>query len=568
MPNKPIGHTVDEEINIHGLDLSKIDQVDSYTEKGFLMDNYGWVQNTSSLSTVRDTVEILNELYENSSSFDKSVNHNDLMRGILLYRINKGDIRKKWTWDARCRIKAICACGMAELDRNKQGYIITPLGKELCSLPKSTVMRKGIRELTDLEIECFRKGILTSPPVIRVLHILNENRRKGGEALSKYDIGGQLGFVGDVGFTHLEAEFVVKNGKKFNDAEGDADKWARTIISWLCQVRWVTQVGRRDYGNQTLPLYETVYEVDRLLQYQAKSTVRYIPQEMLCSSHHAFPKLVQARRIAILEVLAKQTSPKQIGELLEIVNAGFDDDNKINIDTLKFDILNLKLAGISIQAEGNYYRLLDKVKLSMIPDPEIMLANSKITVDEVEKRIEHYTIEYAETIPARLIDNLIRYGYGSRDRAAFFEMTVEKFFTFMGYEAECLGQGKGRVADVIAKYKATLPPKSYGLILDAKAYSKYNFPAGDVRKMKEYITLHGSELMQEMIPNLAFAFISMDFTTPDTHLQEIATDTAVNGTAIDVYELMKLGDMVTRSEISISDIYAKFVTNRRFQATC
>ena len=86
--------------------------------------------------------------------------------------------------------------------------------------------------------------------------------------------------------------------------------------------------------------------------------------------------------------------------------------------------------------------------------------------------------------------------------------------------------------------------------------------------MKEYITLHGSELMQEMIPNLAFAFISMDFTTPDTHLQEIATDTAVNGTAIDVYELMKLGDMVTRSEISISDIYTKFVTNQRFQAAC
>lgn len=43
MPNKPIGHTVDAEINIHGLDLSKIEQVDSYTEKDtswITMDGY------------------------------------------------------------------------------------------------------------------------------------------------------------------------------------------------------------------------------------------------------------------------------------------------------------------------------------------------------------------------------------------------------------------------------------------------------------------------------------------------------------------------------------------------
>ncbi len=29
-------------------------------------------------------------------------------------------------------IKAICACGMVELDRDLQGYRLTPLGQELC----------------------------------------------------------------------------------------------------------------------------------------------------------------------------------------------------------------------------------------------------------------------------------------------------------------------------------------------------------------------------------------------------------------------------------------------------
>ena len=104
----------------------------------------------------------------------------------------------------------------------------------------------------------------------------------------------------------------------------------------------------------------------------------------------------------------------------------------------------------------------------------------------------------------------------------------------------------------------------YGLIIDTKAYEKYNFPAGDVRKMKEYIALHGAELMQDMIPHHAFAFISMAFTPPDEHLSEIAKDTAVNGTAIDVFTLMELGSKVSKQEVSIADIYSSFTTNKLF----
>lgn len=197
--------------------------MNQYAGNGKLMKNYGWVQNTSNLSTVRDTVELVPE---------ESINHNELMRRIYAYRTELGNIKKKWTWDARCRIKAICATGMVEIDRDCQGYHLTELGKQLCSAPKSTIMRRGNRELSNEEKELFRKGLLTNPPVIRVLTILNDSRKAAKGPMSKYDVGSQLGFVGDIGFTHFEAEFVARNGKSFNDAEGDADKWARTIISW------------------------------------------------------------------------------------------------------------------------------------------------------------------------------------------------------------------------------------------------------------------------------------------------------------------------------------------------
>lgn len=67
-----------------------------------------------------------------------------------------------------------------------------------------------------------------------------------------------------------------------------------------------------------------------------------------------------------------------------------------------------------------------------------------------------------------------------------------------------------------------------------------------------------------MIPRHAFAFVSMDFNTPDDKLEEIAKDTAVNGTAIDVFSLMELGSKVAKQEVSIADIYSLFTTNRQF----
>lgn len=59
-----------------------------YTGKSQLMDNYGWVQNTSNLSTIRDTVDLIPS---------EGVDHNSLMRSIYSFRKERGDLRSKWT---------------------------------------------------------------------------------------------------------------------------------------------------------------------------------------------------------------------------------------------------------------------------------------------------------------------------------------------------------------------------------------------------------------------------------------------------------------------------------------
>ena len=61
----------------------------SYKKPSRLMNNYGWVQNTSNLSTVRDTVELVPI---------GGISHNELMLRIHDFRVANGDIKSKWTW--------------------------------------------------------------------------------------------------------------------------------------------------------------------------------------------------------------------------------------------------------------------------------------------------------------------------------------------------------------------------------------------------------------------------------------------------------------------------------------
>lgn len=394
-----------------------------------LMSNYGWVQNTSNLSTVRDTIDLVP---------DNGIRHSELREKIRISREAAGDLPARWTWDARCRIKAIHAIGLVKLERNIQGYELTDLGRRIKAAPKASTTRRGLRALSLEEIELFREGLLSNPPVIRVLSLLNNDRNDTHQGLSKYDIGQQLGFAGDVGFTHIDPYWVAKQGLSFNDKEGDADKWARTILSWLTQVGWATDHGSKEILGRPLKLFSCTAEINNILRYNAGRVKRNVPSEMLCSGHHAFPKLVQKRRILILKAL--EDSPKTINQLKDALH---ENEVEVSDTDCRFEILNLKNTGFQIAESAGYFKLEDKVVLDHAP----FVAPEEGVPNEAETLIENLVVEYADTIPARLVDHLIRFGYDG-DKNREFETAVAEFFRFIGYEAEYLGQGRGRVADV------------------------------------------------------------------------------------------------------------------------
>jgi hypothetical protein len=512
-----------------------------------LMDNYGWVQNTSNLSTVRDTIDLVPE---------HGIRHIDLREKIKEYRESQNNLPKRWTWDARCRIKAIHAIGLVKLDRHIQGYELTALGRRLKACEKSTEIVNGLRALSDAEIEIFKEGLLSNPPVIRVLELLNEDRRSDNKGLSKYDIGRQLGFVGDVGFTHIDPYWVIANGHSFNNKEGDADKWARTILSWLSQVGWATDHGNERIFNRNLKLYSVIPDVDGVLRYDASRVVRNVASEMLCSDHHAFPKLVQKRRVIILNALNE--SPLTINKLQELLKLNGIEASET---ACEFEILNLTNAGFRIENSAGYYKLKDNI---IIDSPPFTGAQVE-TPDETESLIEEMVVKYERTIPPRLIDHLIRFGYNGT-KGAEFEAIVAEYFRFLGYESEYLGQGRGRVTDILVKYKhPTIYANSYAIIVDAKATSSaYSFPASDKRKMKEYINTHGPQLLAENIPRHAFSFVSSRFVADyQNNLQEIENVTNIKGCAITVLLLLEVGDKIIRQEIRIPNIYEFYTSNMK-----
>lgn len=145
--------------------------------------------------------------------------------------------------------------------------------------------------------------------------VLNDSRRNGNVPLSKYEVGSQLGFVGDIGFTHFEAEYVALMGKSFNDKEGDADKWARTIISWLSQVGWVITADSVEIYGRTLPRYTTTL-------YKASCTdIRYktTGERMECPEKDKTPSYYSDSIYLAWFKFAQITGPLQNSEALSLL---------------------------------------------------------------------------------------------------------------------------------------------------------------------------------------------------------------------------------------------------------
>lgn len=145
-------------------------------------------------------------------------------------------IKKPYTddWSAEGYLRWGISCGLMEYVKDTDSCRITELGMQLANS----------RDDSAEEREAFMRALLSYPPVIRILSLLEKKDNQ-----TKFELGSQLGFKGEMGFTSIpqeiyicdycEAETPARKSLVRSNDEGDSDKYARGIASWCTQMGWV-----------------------------------------------------------------------------------------------------------------------------------------------------------------------------------------------------------------------------------------------------------------------------------------------------------------------------------------
>lgn len=167
--------------------------------------------------------------------------------------INTNTIKKPYVddWSADGFLRWAVSLGFLDYDYDHDTCSVTETGKQF-------VLAKTKNE----EQEILGTAYLSYPPVCRVLGILSD-----GNHYTKFEIGRQLGFTDEAGFTSIPQNIWVQayaqgsqnERKKLRaNVEGSSDKYARMICAWLANIGWVNKTAKQTKetigAKNTLPL--------------------------------------------------------------------------------------------------------------------------------------------------------------------------------------------------------------------------------------------------------------------------------------------------------------------------
>lgn len=136
-------------------------------------------------------------------------------------------------WPADNFVRWAHCFGFIKYDYKDDSFEITNKGLELSNA------RETGNDLSEREKELLINAVLAYPPSVRILNLLAETE---DTHLTKFEIGQQLGFIGEDGFTSMPQKTFIRSlanaEAKYRktikvDWEGSSDKYARMIASWL-----------------------------------------------------------------------------------------------------------------------------------------------------------------------------------------------------------------------------------------------------------------------------------------------------------------------------------------------
>ncbi len=401
--------------------------------------------------------------------------------------------------------------------------------------------------------------------------------------LTKYEIGQQLGFVGEAGFTSLPQNLLVRElslpanrhlrNKMLSDWDGTSDKYARMIASWLAQIGWVrkepkevTAIVAGQTYSYIIPQAYTLTDKGREAYRRAIGASRYprtkknVYFEMLATKDGS-RKHLRMRRALMIKALEGRgyRSVAQIQSALS--------EKGLNIDsvTITDDLIGLANIGLDIQQDSTgKYRLYDTVDHLTIPAfsiPDTKPSDVQDLKDAIRLRLHH--------VPHQALI-LIDLSFDQRQNRQFELETIQLLLQCGFFVAPLIG-GANRPDGVVYTGDSQ---NDYGIIVDSKAYSQgFNCSADQRREMQTYVqenikrplphpTSWWTDFPVTLQPPDQFRFLFVtsrligDFKSQFMRLSQITDDTL--GAGITAANLLLFAEAIQAKTLNLNDGYMLF----------
>ena len=558
---------------------------------------FGWVQDPSDFDSLYKVVSIFNE---NSSIYEDLVENkiNELVevrdgRERLLNALKAKPLRLKYTdlvgtafsprssarcngivqatvkgqqrpfisdWPADNFIRWAQCLGFIKYNYFDDTFEITELGLEFSNSEEGTKRN-----------EILEEALLSYPPAIRILSLLED-----GKVKTKFELGQNLGFVGEDGFTSLPQDILImtlantddvkEKNKLRTDTEGSSDKYARMIAKWLIKLDLLKQVtktvvaeiGTNTYKENIGQSYViTAKGIKALNKARGKSKFKRIAKNIsweMLATKGVDRDYIRTRRAYILKILVETKG----GLTLEEIRDRLEIHAISELYTVvRDDIEGLVNIGLNINIKNGKYYLDDDINDFVIPRiKDDNNGKSEITIkkDQLREKLDILSHEYL---------SLVDLSFDSKQNRLFEMKVVELLIKECKYEGLHLG-GSRRPDGII--YTLSLKD-NYGVIIDTKAYSKgYDLPISQVDEMTRYVeennkrdkTRNPNEWWKNFkqdINDFYFTFISGEFKgNIDEKLERISIATNRKGAAIAILSLIKLANEVKAKRMNLEEV--------------
>jgi hypothetical protein len=432
---------------------------------------------------------------------------NGLMQAVL--QGQRGGAMSTWACDNFLRWAH--ALGYLSYDRARDTFTITPEGDALLGTAKDSQAEKALNTA----------ALMSYPPVRRILLLLDE----AGVGRTKWELGAELGFVGEDGFTNYSPQRIydwiaTADADEARDVrvnvEGTSDKYARMVCGWLESVGLVTKVelartatsGTRIENLTGFTLTGAGQRAVSRLRGRggnAKPAQR-VSWEMLATKPKGDTRMWRrnVRAEILLELMVANKSGRTTHALaILLAGKGLVTPDKAIVDHVQ----GLQRIGIDIEADGDKWVLHSSVVGLNIPSYGAAVVPPDVQLDnKLRATVQHLDHKYLV---------LTQLAFGGKNEAAELErVTAELLIDELGMPGVALGgphKPDGAVWD-----------ETRTVLIDTKAYAGgYGSSVDDHRAVASYVravsrrqgagTAWWDPIPAESSDRFGFCFISGSF---------------------------------------------------------